>query len=68
MAQPVRLASNFVVLDDKFSADVVPVTPELYQHIDEEYKDFAGHLLISSYTQPQKHEKTHVKGSDYNFL
>ena len=50
MAQPVRLASNFVVLDDKFSADVVPVTPELYQHIDEEYKDFAGHLLISSYT------------------
>ncbi len=50
MAQPVRLASNFVVFDDKFSADVVPVTPELYQHIDEEYKDFAGHLLISSYT------------------
>ena len=50
MGQPTRLASNFVVLDDKFSASVVPVTPELYAHLDEEYKDFAGHLLVSSYS------------------
>ncbi len=50
MGQPIQHASNFVVLDDKFSANVVPVTPELYKNLDEEYKDFAGHLLVSSYT------------------
>jgi len=50
MAQLKQLASNFVVLNDKFDADVVKVTPELYANLDEEYKDFAGHLLISSYT------------------
>ncbi len=49
MGQALHLASNFVVLDDTFSADVVKVTPELYAHLDEEYRDFAGHLLISSH-------------------
>ncbi len=49
MGQALRLASNFVVLDDKFRADTVEVTPELYARLDEEYKEFAGHLLISSY-------------------
>ncbi len=50
MGQPTVFASNFVVLDNNFKADIVPVTPELYEHIDEEYKDFSGHLLLSSYT------------------
>lgn len=49
MGQALRLATNFVVLDDKFRADTVEVTPELYARLDEEYKEFAGHLLISSY-------------------
>lgn len=49
MGQALRLASNFVVLDDKFRADTVEVTPDLYARLDEEYKEFAGHLLISSY-------------------
>lgn len=49
MGQALRLASNFVVLNDKFKANTVEVTPELYEHLDDEYKDFAGHLLISSY-------------------
>ena len=49
MGQALRLASNFVVLNDRFKADTVEVTPELYEHLDEEYKEFAGHLLISSY-------------------
>lgn len=50
MGQATEFASNFVVLDQSFKADVVPVTPQLYERIDEEYKDFAGHLLLSSYT------------------
>ena len=49
MGQAIRLASNFVVLDDKFKASVVELTPDIYDRIDEEYSDFKGHLLISSY-------------------
>lgn len=49
MGQAKQLASNFVVLDDRFRADIVEVTPELYARLDEDYKDFAGHLLISSH-------------------
>ena len=49
MGQALRLASNFVVLNDEFGADTVEVTPDLHERLDEEYKDFAGHLLISSY-------------------
>ena len=50
MKQALRLASNFVVLDDQFRADTLEVTPDLYERLDEEYKEFAGHLLISNYT------------------
>lgn len=49
MGQALRLASNFVILNDAFRADIVDVTPDLYERLDSEYKDFAGHLLISSY-------------------
>jgi mannose-6-phosphate isomerase-like protein (cupin superfamily) len=49
MGQALRLASNFVILDDRFRADIVEVTRDLCERLDEEYKDFAGHLLISSY-------------------
>lgn len=49
MGQAVRLASNFVVLDGQFRASVVEVSPELYSRLDEEFSDFKGHLLISSY-------------------
>ena len=49
MGQALRLASNFVVLNDEFKADTVEVTPELYERLDDEYKEIAGHLLISSY-------------------
>lgn len=49
MGQARRLASNFVVLDDDFRASIVEVTPQLYETLDQDYKDFAGHLLISSY-------------------
>lgn len=49
MGQALRLASNFVVLNDNFRADTVEVTPDIYARLDEKYKEFAGHLLISSY-------------------
>lgn len=49
MGQALRLASNFVVLNNSFRANTVEVTDDLYQRLDEEYKEFAGHLLISSY-------------------
>ena len=49
MGQALRLASNFVILSDKFKADTVEVTQDLYERLDEEYKECAGHLLISSY-------------------
>ncbi len=49
MGQALHLASNFVVLDGAFNADVVNVTPDLYAYLDKEYKGFAGHLLIASH-------------------
>lgn len=49
MGQAVRLASNFVVLDDQFNASVVELTPDIYARIDAEFNHFKGHVLISSY-------------------
>jgi mannose-6-phosphate isomerase-like protein (cupin superfamily) len=49
MSKALKLASNFVVLNDSFQAETVAVTDDLYKRLDEEYKEFAGHLLISSY-------------------
>jgi mannose-6-phosphate isomerase-like protein (cupin superfamily) len=49
MGQALRLANNFVILTDKFRAETVEVTQDLYQRLDEEYRELAGHLLVSSY-------------------
>lgn len=49
MGKAIRLASNFVVLDDAFNANVVALTPDLHARLDAEFRNFAGHLLISSY-------------------
>ena len=49
MGQAVRLASNFVVLKDNLGADVVEVTPDLYERLDREYGEFTGHVLIASH-------------------
>ena len=49
MGQAVRLASNFVVLDEQFKASVVELTPDISNRLDEEFSDLKGHLLISSY-------------------
>ena len=49
MGQALRLASNFVVLSNRFQADTVEVTEDLYQRLDADYDAFAGHLLISSH-------------------
>jgi len=37
MGQALRLASNFVILSDKFEADTVEVTQDLYERLDEEF-------------------------------
>lgn len=70
MGQAVRLASNFVVLDERFRANVVEVTPSLYKRLDEEYKDFAGHLLISSYAFDEDWPtwETHPAGDEFVIL
>ena len=49
MTQAKRLASNFVVLNGDFKANIIPVTPDLYGRLDAEYSGFKGHLMISSY-------------------
>ena len=49
MGQAVRLASNFVILKDDLGADVVEVTPDLYERLDRDYGEFAGHVLIASH-------------------
>lgn len=49
MGQAVRLASNFVVLNDNLLADVVEVRPDLYERLDRDYGNSAGHLLIASH-------------------
>lgn len=70
MGQPIRLASNFVVLDDRFNADVVPVSPELYERLNDDYNDFAGHLLVSSYsfTEDWPTWELHPAGDEFVIL
>lgn len=50
MHDPLQIASNFVVMSKKFDAETVEVSPTLYSRLEERYGDFAGRLLISSYT------------------
>lgn len=70
MGQAQRLASNFVVLDDSFRANVVAMTPQLYETLDDDYKDFAGHLLISSYAFDEDWTtwETHPAGDEFVVL
>ena len=46
---PHNLASTFLVLDDATGAKPVPVTSTLYEQLDRDFKDFAGHRLVSYY-------------------
>ena len=48
--QPANLATTFVVLDDAAGSIPVPVTPQLYQELDRDYGEFAGHRLVSYYS------------------
>jgi len=70
MAEVNPLATHFVVMNDKFDADVVTVTPELYERLDEEYKDFAGHLLFSthSFESDWPTWETHPAGDEFVVL
>lgn len=70
MGQALRLASNFVVMNGSFNADVVEVTPDLYPRLDAQYRDFAGHLLISSYAFDEDWPtwETHPAGDEFVIL
>lgn len=50
MSSPRELASNFIVMNAAFDADVVPVGDDFYQKLGERYGDFAGHMLVSSHS------------------
>lgn len=50
MSEALQIATNFVVVNDNFKADVVPVDEQLYAKLDATYGDFAGHSLISCHT------------------
>ena len=47
---PHNLASTFLVLDDKTGAVTVPVTASLYEQLDRDFNEFAGHRLVSYYS------------------
>lgn len=49
MGQALRLASNFVVLNDTFDAEVVEATADIYERLDREFGNFSGSLLIASH-------------------
>ena len=70
MSKPLQIASNFVVMNDKFEAEVVPVTPELYATLDATYGAFAGHSLISCYSFDADWPtwEVHPKGDEFVIL
>nr|WP_315477148.1 cupin domain-containing protein [uncultured Undibacterium sp.] len=49
MPQP-KLASDFIVFDLKQKAIQIPVTPGIYEELDEKFGQFKGCLLVSEYT------------------
>lgn len=49
MELPIDLAQNFVVLNDEFGADVLPVGDNFYAELGKRYGSFAGHMLVSSH-------------------
>lgn len=70
MSRAFQIAKNFVVVDDKLRADVVPVDDELYAKLDETYSDFAGHSLISfhSFDSDWPTWEVHPNGDEFVFL
>ena len=50
MSKARPIDTNFVVMNERFNAEIVPVTDELYANLDATFGAFAGHSLISCYT------------------
>ncbi len=50
MKEALQIASNFVVMNKDFDADVVTVSECLYEELDARYGDFAGRTLISCHS------------------
>jgi mannose-6-phosphate isomerase-like protein (cupin superfamily) len=47
VSKPLQIASNFVVMNAEFNADLMPVTDSFYAELEKKYGDFAGRTLIS---------------------
>ena len=48
-----KLAEVFTVIKPDLRAEPVPVTPDIYEKLDENYDQFRGHTLVSEYTFTQ---------------
>ena len=70
MSEVLPIATNFVVVNEKLRADVVPVDEELYAKLDETYAGFAGHSLISchSFESDWPTWEVHPHGDEFVFL
>lgn len=70
MSEALQIAKNFVVVNEKLRADVVPVNEELYAKLDETYAGFAGHSLISFHTFDSDWPtwEVHPHGDEFVFL
>lgn len=49
-SKPLNLASDFVVLNPNHAATPVTLTPTIYEQLDQNFNQFKGHLLISSFS------------------
>lgn len=70
MPMPLRIQSNFVVMDGAFESETVEVTPTLYADLEQRYGDFAGRLLISSHAFEEDWPtwEIHPKGDEFVVL
>jgi hypothetical protein len=48
-SEPLNILETFTVLQPDLQAVAVDVSPTLYQELDENFNDFKGHVLVSSY-------------------
>lgn len=64
------IASKFVVMSDRFEADVMPLTNTLYAELEDRYGGFVGHALIASHSFDGDWPtwEVHPKGDEFVML
>lgn len=70
MTKPLPIESNFVVMNTKLGADVMPVSANFYAELEKTYGDFAGHTLVSchSFDSDWQTWEAHPKGDEFVIL